>query len=132
MSTTISATNPIVYSDLNYNYGFNGLQSNPLVYNIQAIIVKIINTIFTPLGSRHFEPLFGSEFPDLLFSNIDPVSAYTYMNEILIALSIWVPMVTLDRSNSFISGSNEDTSLYVNLTYYIDGIQSPQTLKLRY
>jgi phage baseplate assembly protein W len=131
MSVTISPSNPIVYSDINYNYGFNGLELDPIVYNTQAIVVKIINTLFTPKGSRHFNPLFGND-EQLLFKNINSATAYTYLNKIVYTLSTWVPMVTINRSESYISGSNETSSIYIYLSYLISGIQSPQTLNLRY
>ena len=132
MSQTYSQANPILFKDINYAFGIDPNNTDISVYNINALIVKIINIIFTPIGSRHFEPEFGSIFPDIVFSNISEKNAYYYLLNIEAAIERWLPIVTLDLNESSVQGSDAQTAYIVNLKFYIEGITQPQTLTLSY
>lgn len=129
---TYSKSNPIIYSDINYNYGNTAQNNVPLLFNLNAVIEKIINVIFTPLETRHFEPEFGSEFPEIVFTNLTPQNSYTYLVEIESAIREWLPFITLDRAKSSIQGSDSMSAYILYLVYYIAGIQEPQNLTLAY
>jgi phage baseplate assembly protein W len=132
MATIYSQANPIIYKDINFAYGLDPNNPDISVYNIKAIIVKIINIVFTPIGSRHFEPEFGSIFPDIVFSNITEKNAYFYLLNIESAIERWLPIVTLDLAESSVQGSDAQSSYIINLKFYIAGISNPQTLTLSY
>lgn len=132
MSLTYSQANPIVYSDVNYNYTNTAYENVPIVYNLSAIKVKIMNVLFTTIGSRHFEPQFGSRFPELPFKNLNPQEAYKYLIEIEAAMAKWLPIITLDRTRSFIYASDAMQAFILKLLFYVEGIQQPQNLTLTY
>ena len=57
-----------IWSDINANVGLNGLPF--LLTNDQALQGAIYNILKCPIGTRPWNPTFGSIIPDLLWENV--------------------------------------------------------------
>ncbi len=129
----ITGNSNVVYLDLSISYSLD--QSQITVANSDAIKVKIVNILYTFLGSRPFEPEFGSLVPTLIFSNIKPNSQQSYKieSEIYASLRKWLSSII----NVNISGINvipvpNESAYFISVSYTVYGLTTPQNLSLRY
>jgi phage baseplate assembly protein W len=130
---TGSSASNVVYLDVNINYLID--QKQITVVNADAIQVKIINVLFTDIGSRPFEPTFGSRFPQLLFSNIKPngQQAYIIKTEIYTALKKWLGgIINLTIGGINVAAYPNQGAYYLSINYAVIGSTTPQNLSLRY
>jgi len=95
------ATNTI-YRDVNSLFGQDG--KGVILTDLDAVQIKIYNTLSCVSGSRPFLRSFGSGYRELLFDpatqeTADDLAEYTY-----IAIETWVPEVeVLPRQSSIIA-----------------------------
>ena len=72
-----------------------------LATDIDAIKNSIRNIILTPVGTRAFNPSFGTKIQTLLFENPTPVTEISIRNEIKIALERLEPRVKVQSIDVF-------------------------------
>lgn len=104
-------------------------QSNPLtgdliaLKNENAIARSVKNIVLTVPGEKPFDPRFGSRITDLLFENVDDITAINIETEIRNSIERYEPRV---RLTSVIVRSNIDgNSFDVTITYDIIGADIP-------
>jgi phage baseplate assembly protein W len=83
--------------------------------DIDAIKNSIRNIILTPVGSRAFNPSFGTKIQTLLFEHPTPVTAIAIRSEIKIALQRLEPRVKVTNIEVF--QREFDTDYEVSITF---------------
>jgi phage baseplate assembly protein W len=86
-----------------------------LATDIDAIKNSIRNIILTPIGSRAFNPSFGTKIQTLLFEHPTPVTAIAIRSEIKIALERLEPRVKVVSIDVF--QRQLDTDYEVSITF---------------
>ena len=104
-------------------------QANPLnddliaIKNENAIARSVKNIVFTLPGEKFFNPTFGSRISQVLFENIDDITASVIVDEIKESIRNFEPRVELLDVESF---PNFDNNQYdVSITYEIIGSDIP-------
>ena len=104
-------------------------QSNPLnndligLKNENAIARSVKNIVFTVPGEKFFNPRFGSDVSQVLFENINEITASTIEDQIRLSINNYEPRVELISVEAIPNYDNNqfDTSV----TYKIIGIDIP-------
>jgi phage baseplate assembly protein W len=89
----------------------------PQVYGKRAINNMIDNILLTVPGERHYEPLFGSILPYLLFQPMDAITAWQMETATYDALKFWMPYISLNASASSIVPNYRQQLYEVTLDY---------------
>ncbi len=113
------------FSDISASWQNNPL-SNDLITlkNETAIARSVRNLILTIQGERPFQPVLGSNVNNLLFDNMDKLTAAALRNEITTTIENYEPRVEL---NDVIVDPNYDNNEFnVTVQYYIVGIDVPE------
>ena len=82
-------------------------QSNPLtgdliaLKNENAIARSVKNIVLTVPGEKPFDPRFGSRITDLLFENVDEITAINIETEITNSIEKYEPRVRLKSVDAF-------------------------------
>ena len=104
-------------------------QVNPLtndliaIKNVTAIARSLRNLVLTTPGERFFNEELGSQVNNLLFENVDDITALSITNEIENVIENYEPRVELLDVNVF---PNIDAySMDVKISYNIIGIEVP-------
>ena len=102
MSGTTFNGSSILYSDINLFFGSVSIYNNSglILTNYDAVSNKILHLLDTVLGTREFEPTFGSRLPELLFDPIDSITAWKLKNATIDAISKWITEVSMNFANS--------------------------------
>ena len=110
-------------------------QSNPLtkdligLKNENAIARSVKNIVFTIPGEKFFNPRFGSRITQLLFENIDSITALSIQDEIESSIRQYEPRVDLKEVN--VNARPDDNAFDVKIVYDIIGADiAPQQLEL--
>jgi len=110
-------------------------QSNPLtkdligLKNENAIARSVKNIVFTVPGEKFFNPRFGSRIAQLLFENIDSITALSIQDEIESSIRQYEPRVDLKEVN--VNARPDDNAFDVKIVYDIIGADiAPQQLEL--
>lgn len=114
-----------IYNDVNALYKIN---NQPLVLEDlqEQIGQQISNIIMTPLGSREFEPNYGSNCIYRLFEPIDTFTSYELEVDIFVALDRQMrDRIQLDKANCRVTPQQEGFQVY--LSYYIIDINKMGT-----
>ena len=104
-------------------------QSNPLnrdligLKNESAIARSIRNIVFTVPGEKFFNEDFGSEVSQLLFENVDNISALTVRDQIRQSITNFEPRVDLRTVD--VSADFDNNSFDVVIIYDIIGADIP-------
>ena len=113
------------FVDISASWHNNPL-SNDLITlkNETAIARSVRNLILTIQGERPFQPVLGSNVSNLLFDNMDKLTAAALKNEITTTIENYEPRVEL---NDVIVDPNYDNNEFnVTVQYYIVGIDVPE------
>ena len=104
-------------------------QANPLnddliaIKNENAIARSVKNIVFTLPGEKFFNPTFGSRISQVLFENIDDITASVIVDEIKESIRNFEPRVELLDVESFPNFDNNQFD--VSITYEIIGSDIP-------
>ena len=105
-------------------------QNNPLsndligLKNENAIARSVRNLILTTQGERPFQPVLGSNVNNLLFDNMDKLTAASLKTEIETTIENYEPRVDI---NDIIVDPNYDNNEFnVTVSYYIVGMDVPE------
>ncbi len=100
--------------------------SNDLISlkNETAIARSVRNLILTTQGERPFQPVLGSNVNNLLFDNMDKLTAASLKTEIETTIENYEPRVDI---NDIIVDPNYDNNEFnVTVSYYIVGMDVPE------
>ena len=104
-------------------------QSNPLngdliaIKNVNAITRSIRNIVLTIPGEKFFDPDFGSNVSNLLFENVDDITASQIQEEIEFSISNYEPRVKLIDVQ--VIADNDNASFDTIITYEVIGADVP-------
>ena len=113
------------FKDISASFQINPLNRDLIqLKNANAIARSIRNLILTVPGERPFNPVLGSQVTNLLFENLDKLTASTIKTEIINTIQNFEPRV---RLNEVIVKANPDNNEFdVKIQYYIIGIDIPR------
>ena len=105
-------------------------QNNPLsndlitLKNENAIARSVRNLILTTQGERPFQPVLGSNVNNLLFENMDKLTAAALKDEIRNTIENYEPRVEIE--DIIVDPNFENNEFNVTIQYYIVGIDVPE------
>ena len=113
------------FLDLSASFKNNPL-SNDLIglKNENAIARSVRNLILTTQGERPFQPVLGSNVNNLLFDNMDKLTAATLKDEIKNTIENYEPRVELE--DIIVDPNFDNNEFNVTIQYYIVGIDVPE------
>ena len=114
-----------VFLDLSASWQNNPL-SNDLIglKNENAIARSVRNLILTTQGERPFQPVLGSNVNNLLFDNMDKLTASALKDEIRNTIENYEPRVEIE--DIIVDPNFENNEFNVSIQYYIVGIDVPE------
>ncbi len=122
---TVASEN--IYSDLNLSFKPHPITGDiTRKTDVDAVKQSIKNLISTNHYERPFHPELGSDIRNLLFENVNPMTAMIIKKKVLECLSIYEPRA---RVENVIIEPNMDTNTYgVEIYFYVKGIPTQQKI----
>ena len=116
------------FKDISMSFEVNPITNDLIgVKNDTAIARSIRNLVFTTPGERFFNPNLGSGVSELLFDNIDDISAAAIRDEIEETIIKYEPRVRLEDVK--VKADYDNHEFNVTISYDIIGIEAlPQQL----
>ena len=113
------------FLDLSASFQNNPL-SNDLITlkNENAIARSVRNLILTTQGERPFQPVLGSNVNNLLFENMDKLTASAIRSEIRTTIENYEPRVEINGIT--VEPDFEGNAFNVTIQYFIIGIDVPE------
>ena len=113
------------FLDLSASFQNNPL-SNDLITlkNENAIARSVRNLILTTQGERPFQPVLGSNVNNLLFENMDKLTAAALKDEIRNTIENYEPRVEIEEI--IVDPNFDNNEFNVTIQYYIVGIDVPE------
>ena len=117
ITPTREPSDTVYYVDANTNFLLD--DRNLLVQDIEAIANQIYNILATDIEERVFEPEFGTNLKEYLFSPTDETSGWLIENEIVRSLGRWMPRIEVIRNQTFAIPYPNDRYFEVSIRYRI-------------
>ena len=112
------------FKDLSMSFKFNPLSGDLIgLKNENAIARAVRNIVLTTPGEKFFDPDFGSSVSEILFENVDDITAVSIEDEIKSSLKNYEPRVEL--INVTVDPNFDANQFDVRITYRIVGIDIP-------
>ena len=109
------------FKDLIMSFKFNPLSGDLIALkNENAIARAVRNIVSTTPGEKFFDPDFGSSVSEILFENVDEISAVSIQDEIKNCLGNYEPRVELIEVN--VNPNYDENQFDVLITYRIVGV----------
>ena len=114
------------FKDLSMSFKFNPLSGDLITLkNENAIARAVRNIVSTTPGEKFFNPEFGSSISEILFENVDDITAISIQDEIKNCLGNYEPRVEL--IDVFVDPNFDENQFDVTITYRIIGVDLPPT-----
>ena len=112
------------FKDLSMSFKFNPLSGDLITLkNENAIARAVRNIVLTTPGEKFFDPDFGSNVGEILFENVDDITAVSIEDEIKSSLKNYEPRVEL--IDVFVDPNFDENQFDVTITYRIIGVDLP-------
>ena len=112
------------FKDLSMSFKYNPLSGDLIALkNENAIARAVRNIVSTTPGEKLFNPDFGSSVSEILFENVDDITAVSIQDEIRNCLNNYEPRV--DLVNVDVNPNFDENQFDVKITYKIVGIDIP-------
>ena len=112
------------FKDVSMSFKFNPLSGDLITLsNENAIARSVRNIVLTSPGEKIFDPDFGSNIGEILFENIDEISAIQIKEEIELSIKNFEPRVRLQEVE--INPDYDNNQFDVTINYRITGIDVP-------
>ena len=112
------------FKDISATFQINPLNRDLIALNNSYAIARSIrNLIMTVPGDRPFNPVLGSQVTNLLFENLDKLTALTIKSEIVNTIENFEPRVRLNEVN--VKSQPDQNQFDVKIQYYFVGIDVP-------
>ena len=112
------------FKDLSMSFKFNPLSGDLITLkNENAIARAVRNIVLTTPGEKFFDPDFGSSVGEILFENVDDITAVSIEDEIKSSLKNYEPRVELIDVN--VDPNFDENQFDVTISYRIVGIDIP-------
>ena len=117
------------FKDLSMSFKFNPLSGDLIALkNENAIARAVRNIVLTTPGEKFFDPDFGSSVSEILFENVDDITAVSIRDEIRSSLSNYEPRVEL--IDVTVDPNFDENQFDVVISYRIVGVDiSPSQLE---
>ena len=112
------------FKDLSMSFKFNPLSGDLIALkNENAIARAVRNIVLTTPGEKFFDPDFGSSVGEILFENVDDITAVSIRDEIRSSLTNYEPRVELIDVE--VEPNFDENQFDVLITYRIIGVDIP-------
>ena len=112
------------FKDVSMSFKFNPLSGDLIALkNENAIARAVRNIVLTTPGEKFFNPEFGSSIGEILFENVDEITAVSIEDEIRSSLKNYEPRVELIDVN--VDPNFDENQFDVIISYRIVGIDIP-------
>ena len=113
------------FKDLSASFQTNPL-SNDLIAlkNESAIARSVRNLVLTGQGERPFQPVLGTGVNNLLFDNMDKLTASAIRSELRTTIENYEPRVEINEI--IVEPDFERNAFHVTLQYFIIGMDVPE------
>ena len=112
------------FKDISMSFKFNPLSGDLIsLSNENAIARAVRNIVLTTPGEKFFDPDFGSSVSEILFENVDDITAISIEDEIKNCLANYEPRVELIDVN--VDPNFDQNQFDVIISYRIVGIDIP-------
>ena len=112
------------FKDISMSFKFNPLSGDLITLkNENAIARAVRNIVSTTPGEKFFDPDFGSSVSEILFENVDDITAVSIQDEIRNCLNNYEPRV--DLIDVDVDPNFDENQFDVKITYRIVGIDIP-------
>ena len=112
------------FKDVSMSFKFSPLSGDLIALkNENAIARAVRNIVLTTPGEKFFDPDFGSSVSEILFENVDDITAVSIEDEIKSSLKNYEPRVEL--INVTVDPNFDANQFDVRITYRIVGIDIP-------
>ena len=112
------------FKDISMSFKFNPLSGDLITLkNENAIARAVRNIVLTTPGEKFFDPDFGSNVGEILFENVDDITAVSIEAEIKSSLKNYEPRVELIDVN--VEPNFDENQFDVTISYRIVGIDIP-------
>ena len=92
--------------------------------NENAISRSVRNLVQTIQGERPFQPVLGSNVQNLLFDNMDKLTASAIKQEIINTIENYEPRVEMGEIT--VDPNYDNNEFHISIQYYIVGIDVPE------
>ena len=117
------------FKDISMTFQANPLNSDLIaIKNENAIARSVKNIVFTLPGEKFFNPTFGSRISQVLFENIDDITASVIVDEIKESIRNFEPRVELLDVQAFPNFDNNQFDVTIIYEIVGSGIE-PQELQ---
>ena len=114
------------FKDVSMSFKFNPLSGDLIALkNENAIARAVRNIVLTTPGEKLFDPDFGSSVGEILFENVDDITAVSIKDEIRSSLTNYEPRVELIDVE--VEPNFDENQFDVLITYRIIGVDIPPT-----
>ena len=114
------------FKDISMSFKFNPLSGDLITLkNENAIARAVRNIVLTTPGEKFFDPDFGSSVSEILFENVDDITAISIEDEIKNCLANYEPRVELIDVN--VDPNFDQNQFDVIISYRIIGVDIPPT-----
>jgi phage baseplate assembly protein W len=115
----------IGFKDLSASFENNPLNNDLIgLRNENAIARSVRNLVQTIQGERPFQPVLGSNVQNLLFDNMDKLTASSIKQEIINTIENYEPRVEMGEVT--VEPNYDNNEFHVSVQYYIVGIDVPE------
>ena len=112
------------FKDLSMSFKYNPLSGDLITLKNETAIARAVrNIVSTTPGEKFFDPDFGSSVSEILFENVDDITAVSIEDEIKSSLKNYEPRVEL--INVTVDPNFDENQFDVRITYRIVGIDIP-------
>lgn len=112
------------FKDISASFQVNPLNDDLIaITNESAIARSIRNLILTQPGERPFSPVLGSSVNNLLFENIDKMTAIVIRDEIINTIQNFEPRVEIIEV--LVAPNYDEGAMDITIQYYIVGLDVP-------
>ena len=112
------------FKDISMSFKFNPLSGDLIALkNENAIARAVRNIVLTTPGEKFFDPDFGSSVSEILFENVDDITAISIKDEIKNCLQNYEPRVEIIDVK--VNPNFDENQFDVIITYRIIGIDIP-------
>ena len=112
------------FKDISMSFKYNPLSGDLIsLSNENAIARAVRYIVLTTPGEKFFDPDFGSSVSEILFENVDDITALSIEDEIKNCLANYEPRVELIDVN--VDANFDENQFDVIITYRIVGVDIP-------
>ena len=117
------------FKDISMSFKFNPLSGDLIsLSNENAIARAVRNIVLTTPGEKFFDPDFGSSVSEILFENVDDITAISIEDEIKNCLANYEPRVELIDVN--VDPNFDENQFDVIISYRIIGGYTSYTIRI--